>query len=83
MFGKNFPTLAALYAIAHLAALCAVVPLTPCIVVDGSAKYLHESISYSSQQTRQEVEEKNATMIAKPHKLFPAQIKHIVEASSR
>lgn len=83
MFGKNFPTLVALYAFAHLAVLCSVVPLAALFVtvVDGSAKYLHESISYSSQQVRQETQEKNATMISKPHKFFPAQIKHIVEAA--
>mmetsp|Transcript_27054 Transcript_27054/g.38715 ORF Transcript_27054/g.38715 Transcript_27054/m.38715 type:complete len:106 (+) Transcript_27054:276-593(+) len=83
MFGKNFPTLAALCAIAHLAALCAVVPLVALFVtvVDGSARYVHQSISYSSQQARQETEEKNATMILDPHHFFPAQIMHIVDAA--
>ncbi len=83
MFGKNLLPLAALCAIAHLAAICAVVPLAALfvIVVDGSAKYLHQSIPYSSQQVRQATEEKNATMNLEPQKFIPRQIKHIVDAA--
>mmetsp|Transcript_23668 Transcript_23668/g.37114 ORF Transcript_23668/g.37114 Transcript_23668/m.37114 type:complete len:421 (-) Transcript_23668:36-1298(-) len=83
MFGKNFLHLAALCAIAHLGVLCAVVPLAALFViaVDGSAKYVHQSISFSSMQAKQVTQEKNATMILKPHKFFPTQIKHIVDAA--
>ena len=83
MFGKNFLHLAALCAIAHLAVLCAVVPLAALFViaVDGSAKYVHQSISFSSMQAKQVTQEKNATMIFKPHEFFPTQIKHIVDAA--
>ena len=82
MFGKNLLQSAAICTVAHLAAICAVVPLAALFVtvVDGSAKYLHQSISYSSQQARQATEENNTNMNSEPHKFIPRQIKHIVDA---
>ena len=53
------------------------------IVVDGSADYVQKPISLcSSQEGMAASLEKNATMISEPHKYFPTQIKHIVDAAN-
>mmetsp|Transcript_12227 Transcript_12227/g.20719 ORF Transcript_12227/g.20719 Transcript_12227/m.20719 type:complete len:382 (-) Transcript_12227:138-1283(-) len=57
-----------------ITALCA-------IVVDGSAGYVQKPISLCSSQEGMAAPEKNATMISEPHKYFPTQIKHIVDAA--